>query len=890
MSRCILKAALIWMLIMIVLPYARSQHPKADSLFAVWSDTTNLPIDRLNAFYQRFDPLLRTEGNNPEAGRWAPFVQEGIALVNQLGKKEYLARFTVLASATFMLQQDFENACPLAQQAFDLSLELSDDNSSMAALYIVENCMLVKAGISQNQLDSNYQRITAMIDNKTVNIEQAILYNILARYHYTNSDFPKALFLFRKTIQAYEAKGITDQFPYMMAIAFTGSIHSKIGNYEEAERYMLKALALFQSLDGYADEIGSSYIDLAMLYQSQKDNKKAVRFIEKAMTFMKGREDCRPCMMKAKWVKASIDNLTGNYLAALQELLEAEDHYRNATSRADLWNRCRFFSTLGTTYLGLGQTQKAIESAQTGLGFANGNLFASLGNLEVLYQAYEAQGNYQKTLDYYRSFTATQDSIVQLRNSQEVTRLELENQFQQQRLADSLQLAEQTYLQELAYQAQISEQKTTRNILIGLAALTILLLLGLASRLRYTRKAQATLQEKNRIIESEKEKAQASEHAKHQFLANMSHEIRTPMNAIKGMTDILLRREPQAQQLSYLNAIKESSNSLLVIINDILDISKIEAGKIDLEHIPFSLAEVIQNVITITQFKAEEKGLLLQTDIPENMPSSVQGDPTRLHQVLLNLVGNAIKFTEKGVVTIQLKTNLVEKENQVLAHFCVSDTGVGIGADRLEKIFETFEQAYSDTSRKFGGTGLGLSISKKLVEIQQGKIWAESQKGKGSKFYFSIPFEMGSQTKDAIATPELANSYSETLKAIKVLLVEDNQFNAIVAQEELEDAVEDVVVEVAENGVIAVEKATHTDFDIILMDVQMPVMNGYEATKAIRNLSNGKSQIPIIAMTANVMKEEIERCYETGMNDFIGKPFDIDDLLAKIQRLLVHSS
>ncbi|MCB9052638.1 MAG: response regulator [Lewinellaceae bacterium] len=581
--------------------------------------------------------------------------------------------------------------------------------------------------------------------------------------------------------------------------------------------------------------------------------------------------------------------LVGNYQAALQELLEAEDHFRSVMSKADLWNRCRFFSTLGTTYLGLGQTKKAIETAQTGLGLANGNLFGALGNLEVLYKAYEAQGNYQKAFDYYRSFTATQDSIVQLRNSQEVTRLELENQFQQQRLADSLQLATQNYERELSYQAQINQQKTTRNILIGLGTLAILLSLGLVSRLRYTRRAQAILQEKNRMIESEKEKAQASEQAKHLFLANMSHEIRTPMNAIKGMTDILLRREPQTEQLSYLNAIKESSNSLLVIINDILDMSKIEAGKIDLERIPFSVEQVIQNVQTITQFKAEEKGLLLQTNISENTPAYVQGDPTRLHQVLLNLVGNAIKFTEKGVVTIQLKTGMVEAENKVMAHFCVSDTGVGIGAGRMEKIFETFEQAYSDTSRKFGGTGLGLSISKKLVEIQQGEIWAESQKGKGSKFFFSIPYELSHQAKDSTAIPAAADNHAATLKAIKVLLVEDNQFNAIVAQEELEDAIEEVLVEVAENGVIAVEKVSHTDFDIILMDVQMPVMNGYEATKAIRDLSNGKSQIPIIAMTANVMKEEVERCYEAGMNDFIGKPFDIEDLLSKIKKLLGKS-
>ncbi len=889
MSRYILSAALVGIFMVLVLQTGRAQHPKADSLFAVWSDTTNLSVDRLNAFYERFDPFLRSERNNPEAIRWAPFVKGAQALVEQLGKKEYLARFTILESAAYFAQQDLENACPLAQEAFDLSIELNDYSTSVTALYILDVCVIEETGISSHQLDNNYERIREEIDGKTINSEQALLYSNLAYYNYTNSEFPKALSLFQKAIQSYEAKGIVNDVYYIEAIATIGSIHAKIGNYEEAERYTLKALELFQSFFGYAEEIGSCYIDLAVLYQLQKDNEKATHFIEKAMTFMNGRVECIPCMMKAKWVKASIDNLTGNFQAALQELLGAEDYFRSITNKATIWNRCRFFSHLGTTYLGIGQTKKAIESAQTGLDFANENLFASVGNLEVLYKAYETQGNYKKALDYYRLFTGTQDSIVALRNGQEVTRLELENQFQQQRLADSLQLAEQTYLQELKYQAQINKQKTTRNLLIGLALFAILLLFGLASRLRYTRKTQAALQEKNRLIESEKEKAQASEQAKHLFLANMSHEIRTPMNAIKGMTDILLRREPQTKQLTYLNAIKDSSNSLLVIINDILDMTKIEAGKIELESIPFSFEEVIQNVKTISQFKAEEKGLLLQTNITKNRSVTIQGDPTRLHQILLNLVGNAIKFTEKGVITIQLKTEVVEKENRVMAHFCVSDTGVGIGADRLEKIFKSFEQAYSDTSRKFGGTGLGLSISKKLVEIQHGKIWAESQKGKGSKFYFSIPYKIDTEVKDFVTTPEQSGSYAASLKAIKVLLVEDNQFNTIVAQEELEDAIEDVVVEVAENGVIAVEKVSHADFDIILMDVQMPVMNGYEATKVIRNMSNGKSEIPIIAMTANVMKEEVELCYEMGMNEFIGKPFDIDDLLAKIQSLLVHS-
>ena len=393
----------------------------------------------------------------------------------------------------------------------------------------------------------------------------------------------------------------------------------------------------------------------------------------------------------------------------------------------------------------------------------------------------------------------------------------------------------------------------------------------------------ADLRTQKEIAEQQKTRAELSEKAKHQFLANMSHEIRTPMNAIKGMTDILIRRNPNDDQKEYLTGIKQSSDSLLVIINDILDISKIDAGKVELEHEPFSINELVNNVYTIMQFKAEEKGLFLQKSIPnENLV--VQGDATRLRQILLNLIGNAIKFTEKGLITTTVKSEQVG-ENLNL-HFIISDTGIGIEKDRMEKIFESFEQAYNDTTRKYGGTGLGLSISKKLVELHNGKIWVESEKGKGSQFHFVIPYTQVKTTVEATQDVIDFTDVPKQLKCLHILLVEDNHYNAIVAQEELEDAIEDVRIDIAANGIIAVEKLKSNTFDVILMDIQMPVMNGFDATKAIRKMEGEKSKTPIIAMTANVLKEEVDLCYASGMNDFIGKPFDIDELLTKIQNLI----
>ncbi|MBP8158060.1 MAG: response regulator, partial [Flavobacterium sp.] len=487
----------------------------------------------------------------------------------------------------------------------------------------------------------------------------------------------------------------------------------------------------------------------------------------------------------------------------------------------------------------------------------------------ILVKAYEAKGNYKKALENYKHYVQAEDSLTVWRNSSEVTRLELENQFTQQQLKSKLN-----------FQTQLNKQKSTKNWLLFLGISTLLIALGLYGRLRYTRKTQKLLQHKNEIIEAEKEKALASEKAKHQFLANMSHEIRTPMNAIKGMTDILIRRNPKKDQKEYLDGIKQSSDSLLVIINDILDISKIEAGKIELEQEPFSINDLVKNIHTIMQFKTEEKGLQLLNEIPvENL--YVRGDATRLRQILINLIGNAIKFTEKGSVTTSIKSEKIG--DKIKLHFTVSDTGIGIDEDRKEKIFQSFEQAYSDTSRKFGGTGLGLSISKMLVELQGGTIEVESEKGKGSQFHFTIPFAIAETINEAIKEDDSTTNIADQLKGIRILLVEDNQFNAIVAQEELEDAIEGVQIEVAENGLIALEKLKSSHFDIILMDVQMPTMNGYEATKAIRALDNEKAKTPIIAMTANVFKEEIDACHQAGMNDFIGKPFDTNELLQKIQ-------
>jgi signal transduction histidine kinase len=380
------------------------------------------------------------------------------------------------------------------------------------------------------------------------------------------------------------------------------------------------------------------------------------------------------------------------------------------------------------------------------------------------------------------------------------------------------------------------------------------------------------------------EHAMASERFKQQFLANMSHEIRTPMNSVIGIAHLLLRTKLDDQQRKYIGMIQSASEQLMAIINDILDISKIEAGKMVLERIPFSIRQVVDNVRNMLLLKTEEKGLEFRTYIAPEIPETVSGDPSRLAQVLINLAGNAIKFTEKGMVEIRAGVKTISSQ-QADIEFSVTDTGIGIPQDKINSIFESFTQANSDTSRKYGGTGLGLTISKELVELHQGRIGLESKPGLGTRFFFNIPYSL-SQEKRTEHTPEAAQDPTESLHGISVLLVEDNDFNRVVAEDTLNEYLKNVRIGYALNGREAVEQVEHSDFDLVLMDIQMPEMDGYEATRTIRSLVTDKRKIPIMAMTANATPEEIAKCFESGVDEYISKPFVAEELLQKMAAIL----
>jgi len=380
--------------------------------------------------------------------------------------------------------------------------------------------------------------------------------------------------------------------------------------------------------------------------------------------------------------------------------------------------------------------------------------------------------------------------------------------------------------------------------------------------------------------------AEAANQAKSAFLANMSHEIRTPMNAIVGLTYLLRRDVRDAGQQSRLTKVAAAAKHLLGIINDILDFSKIEAGKLTLESTDFSLEQALAGVSNLVEDRLREKGLVLRREIDPALSGMLRGDPTRLSQVLLNYLSNAVKFTEQGQITLRARV-LEEDDAGLLLRFEVEDTGIGIPGERLTRLFQSFEQADSSTTRKYGGTGLGLAISRRLAQLMGGQAGAESRPGQGSTFWFTARMRRSNAPTGTLdsppALPAPAGNLLATLRGRRVLLVEDNLVNQEVALDLLQEV--GIRADLAGDGREAVEKARRHDYELILMDVQMPVMDGLAATAAIRRLPRHVAT-PILAMTASVFVEEQKQCREVGMNDLVPKPVDPEALFAALARWL----
>lgn len=433
----------------------------------------------------------------------------------------------------------------------------------------------------------------------------------------------------------------------------------------------------------------------------------------------------------------------------------------------------------------------------------------------------------------------------------------------------------------LIYECQVVPCRDDKGEVTGLIGIAI----DITARKRSEEEAQKA-----------REAAEAASKAKSEFLANMSHEIRTPMNGILGMTELALDTDLTLEQREYLEMVKLSADSLLTIINDILDFSKIEAGKLEMESEPFDLRHLFEITLKPLAIRAQQKGLTLASKIDSQVPEILLGDSGRLRQVLTNLVGNAIKFTEQGSVEVRVKAESLSREQATL-QIEVVDTGIGIPLGKQQAIFEAFAQADGSTTRKYGGTGLGLTITRKIVEMMGGVIGVESEEGKGSNFYFITPFRVVQEKEATDFKPEpagrngdhpAASDSQEEGRPIRILLAEDNPANQKLVLYLLQKR--GYVVEVASNGhqaLAALEKAGPSGFDLALMDVQMPLMSGLEVTAAVREMEKSSGEhLPIIALTAHAMKGDMERCLKAGMDGYLSKPIQRNELLEMIHRFV----
>lgn len=710
-------------------------------------------------------------------------------------------------------------------------------------------------------------------------------------------DVYSTLHSFDKAISNYEKCNTLSQQEKnnqvaIIALNRIGNRNMDKGNASNDTTFIAKAISIYGQAQKLSEKINdlrkviNSYVNLADAYiiLGKKTHNKnyyfwSIDYALRAIKIARDHHETKAESIALLNIGEAYENL-GEINKAIHYYELALDKYTALRDRSWIMN---IHKSLANAYLKLNNYTKSIEHVTDGIKLAKQEeLKVYLRDYyEILTKIYFQKNDFKNAFETNQLYVNYKDSILNENSSINIARLQTELELDKKDLEIELLNKNADIAAE-----KIRAQTIQRNYLIAGIIVIFILLLFIYYRYR----------EKNRIQEQIIRAKEIAEHAKEtqeQFLANTSHEIRTPMNGIIGMTNHLKDTPLTNEQSEYISAINESANSLLVLINDLLDLSKINAGKMTFEKRAFKISDLFKNLIYSLQYRSTEKNIRLVSSIDEKIPSILLGDAVRLNQILLNLTGNAIKFTEVGEV--KLAAHLVKDDGKnVWILFSVQDTGIGIEENKLDTIFESFAQVNAKRTRKYGGTGLGLTIAKQLIEQQGGTISVSSKVNEGSTFSFTLTFAKAIRViKGGKENPTAISDFSRpNLHALSILVVDDNKVNQRVAALTLQKW--NAKVDVADHAKMCFEKLQSKHFDLILMDVTMPEIDGFEATQYIRKkMPSSISKIPIIAMTASAFTGDREKCIAMGMNEYISKPFNPEELYDKIVKIVSiekHSS
>jgi len=713
----------------------------------------------------------------------------------------------------------------------------------------------------------------AKIEEETAQIDSQIIELLSqAEISVNGLNFEKA------HVQLDKALKLSKQIGNEKTIALSSSILSQLyyirHDYTKAVTELQRAVSIQRKIDDQAG-LAYSYLNYSKLFHAMGEAKRATSYLNQAEKYYEKNNDEESLglvNLNRAVITLGISHSTENVNAALTYLNNAEIYLKDSNKKYEL-SRLHYFKSRAN--LILGNLEKAKEEAKESLKIATENENASMimYSNSLLSQVEESQKNYRSSLNYLKNSNNLRDSIFNL--NKEALAMEANTRYGVDAMRTSMnELAERNAEQEKS----LKVNKLTTILSVALITILSLLTLSLYKNNNLRARANDLLQKKNDELTLAKENAEKASLAKAQFLSTITHELRTPLYAVTGLTHLLLEESPTENQKEHLNSLKFSGEYLLSLINNILDLNKLEAKKVEVLDTSFNLEKRISDVLVALKNSADDKKTQLHYHFDPDIPKKLKGDPLKISQILINLIGNSIKFTENGDIWVNV--NRVNQVGQlVFLHFEIKDNGEGITKEKQSSIFENFTQGSLQINRKFGGTGLGLSIVKNLLNLMNSEIYLESDLGKGSTFSFDLKFEAFEQT-EGVAASQLAKTKpltNDLMHNKKILIVEDNKINQMITRKILEK--HKVICDVADNGTIAVEKASNNYFDLILMDIHMPGISGIEATVQIRKFDD---QIPIVALTAVTLDENLDEFYLNGFTDIIPKPYKTEEFFSKI--------